>query len=91
MMITDVKIRKIFKDHEKLEALVSVTFDNKFAVHDIKIIRGDNRTFVAMPSKRDKTGRFRDIVHPIEASAREQMENEVIEGYNKAKSEMDTE
>lgn len=90
-MITDVKIRKIFQDHENLEALISITIDNKFAIHDIKIIRGEKRRFVAMPSKKDKNGRFRDIVHPIEISAREEMEKEIMEKYNKAKERLESE
>ena len=64
MEITDVKIRKIMTDG-RLRAVVSVTVDNMLAVHDIKVVQGDERLFVAMPSRKDENGVFRDIVHPI--------------------------
>ena len=65
-----------------MRAVVSVTFDNEFAVHDIKIIEGDGKCFLAMPSRRGSDGSFRDICHPITAAVREQLENEVIERYH---------
>ncbi|MCD7823566.1 MAG: septation regulator SpoVG [Oscillospiraceae bacterium] len=85
MTITGIKIRKLIPEG-KLKGIVSVTFDNSFAVHDIKVIEGDNRLFVAMPSRRDDTGAFRDIVHPISAEARNQMESEILEAYYNAKA-----
>ena len=69
MEITDVKIRKIMSEG-RLRAVVSVTLDEMLAVHDIKVVQGDERLFVAMPSRKDENGVFRDIVHPISPSAR---------------------
>ena len=80
MTITGIKVRKLIPEG-KLRGIVSVTFDNAFAVHDIKVIEGDNRLFVAMPSRRDDSGTFRDIVHPISTEARNQMEAEILQAY----------
>lgn len=80
MNITDIKIRKLLDDG-RLRAIVSITLDNTIALHDIKIIEGPNRLFVAMPSRRDDNGVFRDIVHPISTVGRESLENEIIEAY----------
>lgn len=80
MNITDIRIRHFYAD-ERLKALVSITIDNDFAVHDIKIIQGTSRLFVAMPSRKDDKGNFRDIVHPITAEARETMENKILTAY----------
>ena len=77
MQITDVKIRKIIPDG-RLRAIVSVTLDNLIAVHDIKVIKGDDRLFVAMPSRRDENGVFRDIVHPISINGRNAIETEIL-------------
>lgn len=67
----------------RLRAVVSMTVDNAIAVHDIKIVQGDERVFVAMPSRRDETGIFRDIIHPISPEARSEIEACVIEAYEK--------
>jgi len=80
MNITDIRVRKTFHDN-RLRALVSVTVDNDLAVHDIKVIEGPERLFVAMPSRKDDTGVFRDIVHPITPEARAALENTVIAAY----------
>lgn len=80
MNITDIKIRKLLSDG-RLRAIVSITLDDTIALHDIKIIEGPNRLFVAMPSRRDDNGVFRDIVHPISATGRESLESEIIEAY----------
>ena len=80
MEITDVKIRKILSDG-RLRAVVSVTIDDMFAVHDIKVVQGDERLFVAMPSRKDENGVFRDIVHPISPSARKLFEEIILEAY----------
>jgi len=80
MTITGIKVRKLIPEG-KLKGIVSVTFDNSFAVHDIKVIEGDDRLFVAMPSRRDDTGTFRDIVHPISTEVRNRMESEILEAY----------
>ncbi len=80
MEITDIKIRRIITEG-RLRAVVSVTIDNMLAVHDIKVVQGDERLFVAMPSRKDENGVFRDIVHPISAAARNLMEERILETY----------
>lgn len=80
MNITDIKIRKLMSTG-RLRAIVSVTLNNEIAIHDIKVIEGPERLFVAMPSKREEHGTFRDIVHPISASAREALEQSVLSAY----------
>ena len=80
MTITEIKIRKLLNEG-KLRAIVSITLDNIFAIHDIKVIQGDNRLFAAMPSRRDENGVFRDIVHPITAQSRKEIEDEIIDAY----------
>ena len=77
MNISDVRIRKTMNE-ARLRAVVSLTVDNSLAIHDIKIIQGDERLFVAMPSRRDDAGNFRDIVHPISPEAREELEQEIL-------------
>ena len=80
MEITDVKIRKIISEG-RLRAVVSVTLDDMLAVHDIKVVQGGERMFVAMPSRKDDNGAFRDIVPPISASARNLFEQRILEAY----------
>ncbi len=80
MRITDVKFRHL-QDDSKLKALVSVTFDDVFAVHDIKVIEGHDRLFLAMPSRRMPDGKYRDIVHPIGNELRDALETRVITAY----------
>lgn len=81
MEISDIRIRKIL--HEgRLRAVVSLTVDEQLAVHDIKIVQGEERLFVAMPSRRDESGVFRDIVHPITAEARHEMEVRILDAYH---------
>lgn len=80
MDITEIKIRKLFNEG-KLRAIVSITIDNIFAVHEIKIIQGEQRLFAAMPSRRDENGIFRDIVHPITLNARREIESEILDAY----------
>lgn len=82
MEITDVKIRKIMSEG-RLRAVVSVTVDDMLAVHDIKVVQGDERLFVAMPSRKDENGIFRDIVHPISPLARKQFEENILEAYER--------
>ena len=86
MEITDVKIRK-FITEGRLKAIVSVTIDNMLAVHDIKVVQGEERLFAAMPSRKDENGIFRDIVHPITAGARKQLENAVLDEYERQLAE----
>lgn len=80
MNITDIRIRRTYQD-TRLKALVSITIDNDLAVHDIKVIEGPERLFVAMPSRKDDSGVFRDIVHPITPEARGVIENNILESY----------
>ena len=83
MNITDIKIRKIFTEG-KVRAVVSIILDGDFAVHDLKVIEGVERLFVAMPNRRSEDGRFQDIVHPISTEARTQLETVVLEKYKEA-------
>ena len=83
MQITDVRIRKIAAEG-KMKAIVSITFDNEFVVHDIKVIEGQNGLFIAMPSRQTSTGDFRDIVHPINSETRQLFEKEIFDAYEKA-------
>ncbi len=82
MQITDVKIRKLMSGG-RLRAVVSITIDDMLAVHDIKVVQGDERLFVAMPSRRDENGIFRDIVHPISPDARKIIEESILEAYER--------
>ncbi|MCQ2459985.1 MAG: septation regulator SpoVG [Ruminococcus sp.] len=82
MEITDVKIRRIMTEG-RLRAVVSVTINDLLAVHDIKVVQGDERLFVAMPSRKDENGVFRDTVHPITASFRKILEERILDAYSK--------
>ena len=86
MTITDVRIRKIATEG-KMKAIVSVTFDNEFVVHDIKIIEGQNGLFIAMPSRKTPDGEFKDIAHPINTDTRERIQVSILEAYEKALEE----
>ena len=86
MTITDVRVRKIASEG-KMKAIVSVTFDNEFVVHDIKVIEGQNGLFIAMPSRKTPDGEFKDIAHPINTETRERIQNAILEAYEKAVSE----
>lgn len=80
MEITDVRVRKVMTEG-RMKAIVSMTIDNMFVVHDIKIIEGNNGLFVAMPSRKTPSGEFRDIAHPVNALARELIQNAVLKVY----------
>lgn len=80
MKITDIKIRRLYA-REKMKAVCSLTFDNEFVVHDVKVIENDGKTFIAMPSRRLNDGTFCDIVHPITSELRTYIENKVLEEY----------
>lgn len=82
MDITDVRVRKI-TDEGKMKAIVSVTFDDEFVVHDIKIIDGQNGLFIAMPSRKMADGEFRDIAHPINSTTRQKIQEAVFQEYEK--------
>lgn len=90
MNITDIKIRKIFPEG-KIRAIVSIIIDGDFAVHDLKIIEGIERLFIAMPNRRSEDGRFQDIVHPITTEAREQIETSILEKYSQVLSQNEAE
>lgn len=83
MNITDVRVRKVTEEG-KMKAIVSVTFDEEFVVHDIKVIEGLNGLFIAMPSRKMADGEFRDIAHPINATTRQKIQEAVFEEYEKA-------
>lgn len=83
MNITDVRVRKISKEG-KMKAVVSVTIDDEFVVHDIKVIEGDKGLFIAMPSRRSSDGEYRDVAHPINTSTRERLQVVILEAYEKA-------
>ena len=80
MNITDVRIRKIAADG-KLKAVVSVTFDDEFVVHDIKIIEGEKGAFIAMPSRKNADGEYRDVAHPINSETRRQIQELIMQKY----------
>ena len=82
MKITNINVRRTFTEG-KLKALVSITIDNCLAVHEIKIIQGEARLFVAMPNRMDANGIFRDIVHPINTETRDSLEDMILHAYEK--------
>jgi stage V sporulation protein G len=86
MQITDVRIRKIASEG-KMKAIVSITLDNEFVVHDIKVIEGQNGNFIAMPSRKTPDGEFKDIAHPINTETREKMQKAILDEYEKVKNE----
>ena len=81
MNITDVRVRLIQKEDSKLKAVASITIDNAIAIHDIKIVDGNEGCFVAMPSRKTGEGEYRDIAHPINAEARTQLLQVVLDAY----------
>ncbi|MCI9277736.1 septation protein SpoVG [bacterium D16-50] len=83
MQVTDVRVRKIAKE-SKMKAVVSITLDDEFVVHDIKIIEGDKGLFIAMPSKKASDGEYRDIAHPINSQTRESIQKVILESYERA-------
>ena len=91
MEITDIRIKKV-DGGGKLKAYVTVTFDDCFVVHNLKIISGKAGTFIAMPSRRTKTGEYKDIAHPINSSFRNEIQTRIIEEYDRTRDEdLDTE
>lgn len=88
MQVTDVRVRKV-SDDGKMKAIVSVTFDDEFVVHDIKIIEGQNGLFIAMPSRKMGEGDFRDIAHPLNSETRNKIKEAIFEEYDKAKAELE--
>ncbi|MBE5882368.1 MAG: septation protein SpoVG [Lachnospiraceae bacterium] len=90
MNITDVRVRKITKEG-KMRAVVSITLDDVFVVHDIKVIEGEKGMFIAMPSKKASDGEYRDIAHPINSGTRDMIQKTVLDAYDKAMLEPDEE
>ena len=90
MKITDVRVRKMTQD-SKMKAIVSITIDDEFVVHDIKVIEGEKGLFIAMPSKKASDGEYRDIAHPINSETRDRIQTIILESYEKALSEPDDE
>ena len=82
MEITDVRLRKVTTEG-RMKAIASITFDNEFVVHDIRVLDGNSGMFVAMPSKRTPDGEFRDIAHPITSSTRQKIQDAVLREYYK--------
>jgi len=83
MNVTDVRVRKVLAEG-KMKAIVSVTLDDMFVIHDVKVVEGQNGLFVAMPSRKTPSGEFRDIAHPINSSAREIIQSAVLVAYTEA-------
>lgn len=81
MNITDIRIRRV-NSAGRMKAVVSVTFDNQFVVHDIKVVEGNNGFFVAMPSRKGADGEFRDVAHPITTETRNMMQTMILDAYN---------
>ena len=90
MEITDIRIKKVASEG-KMKAVASVTFDNAFAVHDVKVIEGPEKLFVAMPSRRTPDGEYRDIAHPINSDMRNMLESKVLAAYDAIEDEPATE
>ena len=86
MQITDIRVRKLTKEG-KMKAVVSVTFDDVFVVHDIKVIDGEKGLFIAMPSRRAGDGEYRDIAHPINSDMRDRLQSEILAKYEEAVKE----
>ena len=90
MQITDVRVRKIEKEG-KMKAIVSITLDNEFVIHDIKVIEGEKGLFIAMPSRKAADGEYRDIAHPINSETRERIQSIILEKYEIAALESEEE
>ena len=84
MQITDVRVRKVVAKEGKLKAVVSITIDDEFVVHDIKVIEGEKGLFIAMPSRKASDGEYRDIAHPITSGTREMLQKLILEKYEEA-------
>ena len=87
MQITDVRVRKVAAKEGKLKAVVSITIDNEFVVHDIKVIEGEKGLFIAMPSRRASDGEYRDTAHPINSETRERLQKLILEKFEAAMEE----
>ena len=90
MQITDVRVRKVTKEG-KMRAVVSITIDDVFVVHDIKVIEGEKGMFIAMPSRKASDGEYRDIAHPINSETRDKIQSLILEKYQEVASESEDE
>ena len=90
MNITDVRVRKVTKEG-KMKAVVSITIDDEFVVHDIKVIEGEKGLFIAMPSRKATDGEYRDIAHPINSGTREKIQTIILKQYEQAMAEAEAE
>lgn len=90
MQVTDVRVRKVAKEG-KLKAVVSITMDDEFVVHDIKVIEGEKGLFIAMPSKKTATGEYRDVAHPINSGTRDRIQDIILDKFREALQEPDEE
>ena len=90
MQITDVRVRKVTKEG-KMKAIVSITLDNEFVVHDIKVIEGEKGLFIAMPSRKAGDGEYRDIAHPINSETRDRVQKVILDSYAQALTQEDPE
>ena len=88
MNISEVRVRLVKKDEGKLKAVASITIDNCFVVHDVKILEGSDDFFIAMPSKKTPDGEYKDIVHPLNTETREMLKKVVLEEFEKVKSQV---
>ena len=86
MQITDIRVRKI-ESNSKMKAIVSITIDDAFVIHDIKVIESPTRLFIAMPSRQNREGEYKDIAHPINSETREMLQTAILEAYEKAEKE----
>ena len=86
MKITDVRVRIVKKDDSKLKAVASVTFDDCFVVHDIKVIEGNEGYFIAMPSRKTNDGEYKDIAHPIKTETREELIKVILDAFEEEKA-----
>lgn len=85
MRITDVRVRMVKKEDSKLKAVASVTFDDCFVVHDIKVIEGNEGCFIAMPSRKTADGEYKDVAHPIKTETREEIIKSVLSAFEEEK------
>ena len=88
MQITDVRVRKVAKEG-KMKAVVSITIDDEFVVHDIKVIEGEKGLFIAMPSRKMTDGEYRDIAHPINSETRDRLQNTILEKFEEVMQQDD--
>ncbi len=88
MRVTDVRVRKVTKEG-KMKAVVSITIDEEFVVHDIKVIEGEKGLFIAMPSRKASDGEYRDIAHPINSETRERIQSLILKKFEEVMAQED--